>query len=154
HTVMWIYPGSGGDGVTNNHCIIYNYAINKWSHGELAASCLGQLALPGYTLDELDTVLPPGGPPFGIDALQASLDSRTWASGLFLGAMDYNGNLCNFTAPPNTAVIDSKQIALSGDRRTMLRMLYPVVEGDSAAIQAQVFSKGFSQNAWNYGPVM
>jgi len=155
HIIMWIYPGAGGDGVTNNHCIIFNLALRKWSHGQMDASCMGQVALPGYTLDELDSVLPAGASPGGIDSLQASLDSRTWQGGqLFLGAMDYDGNLCNFTAPPRTAVIDTKQVNFTEMRRSMLSMMYPVVEGDQTAVSAQVFSKGRAENSWGWGPIL
>jgi hypothetical protein len=146
--VIWVYAGAGSDG-TNNHCIMFNYSLGKWSHGEMAASALARVALPGYTLDDLDFLSS------SVDALQASLDSRTWAGGrIFLGAMDYGSNLCNFTGPPNQAVLDTAQVALSEVRRTMLQALYPLVEGDSTSVSAMVWSKGRSENEWRSGPTI
>lgn len=149
HMVIWVYQGAGDTDNVNGSCIIYNFALQKWSHGKMEASVLASVALPGYTLDELDSVNP------DLDTLQASLDSRTWAGSLpFLGAMNYDANLCNFTAPPNQAVIDTKQIAFSEMRRSMLKAIYPLIEGDSTAISAMVWSKGRSENAWTSGPTL
>lgn len=155
HAVMWVYAGSGNNG-TNNACLIYNYAVQKWSHGDLNASCLSQIAMPGYTLDELDQfcAAPPAAPA-GIDSLQASLDSSTWAGGsLFPGAMDYNGNLCNLTGPPNQAIIDTKELSLNEMRYSMLQALYPLIEGDASTVSAQVSSRSRNQMNWTQGPVV
>ena len=88
-----------------------------------------------------------------LDVLQASLDSRTWAGGqAFLGAMDYTSNFCNFTGKPDIAVLDTAQVAISDVRRTMLQAVYPIVQGDSTAVSAMVFSKGRGENKWVPGP--
>jgi hypothetical protein len=162
HTVMWVYAGSGAqagatltrpDSTTvkadlNNRCIIYNYAIQKWSAGDLACSALGLAALPGYTLDQLDSVSS------SIDNLQASLDSRTWEGGrVFLGAIDYNGFLCNFTGTPATAMLETTSFTVAEMRRAMLQAVYPLVEGDHSVVSAQAWSKGRADNAWSPGPI-
>jgi hypothetical protein len=146
HTVIWVYPS--GASSTNNACLVYNYAIQKWSHGELDVSCLSQVALPGYTMDDIDG--------FGtLDALPAPLDNRFWAgSKLFPGAMDYGASLCNLTGPPKQAVIDTKETAFNGSRRSMLQALYPLVEGDGSQVSAQVFTRGRNEDIWREGPVV
>jgi len=150
HTVMWVYS-SGAQGTANDLAIIYNYVLQKWSHGEVPAAALGSMAQPGYTLDELDIITT------HLDALPASLDSRVWAggAGLFLGAMGYDGRLHTFVGPPNTAIIETRQLPLSpGSQRSMLVAIYPVIEGDQTAIRAQIYSKGRSQNEWREGPIL
>lgn len=151
HVVIWEYQGKGDTTGVNGSCILFNIALQKWSSGKMSCAALASIAMPGYTLDELDTI----GPTPDLDALPASLDSRTWAGGLpFLGAMDYDGNLCNFTAPPNTAIIDTRQLVLAETQRSMIRAIYPLVEGDQTAVSAMIWTKGRAENAWRDGPIL
>jgi len=147
HVVVWVYPSSGSSYCTD--CLIYNYVLQKWSHGDLHVSCLGVVAQPGYTLDELD--------PFGtVDTLPVSLDDRFWGGDklLFAGAIDNDGYLCNLNGPPAQAVFDTREVLIGGPRRAMLQAFYPLVEGDGSMVSAQVFSRGRNSSTWKTSPVL
>jgi hypothetical protein len=145
--VFWTYPGARSVNGKPNKILIYDPLLQEWSFGVIENDCLGVAAQPGYTLDQLDR--------FGtVDTLVASMDDRMWrGSTRFLAAM-VNGQLNNFTGPPLDAQMDSTMFAVSQMRRAMLQSIYPVVEGDNASIQVQVWTKGRGEIAWSSGPML
>jgi hypothetical protein len=145
--VFWSYPGSRSVNGKPNKILVYDPLLQEWSFGIIENDCLGVAAQPGYTLDEIDR--------FGtIDTLVASLDDSMWRGGTrFLAAM-VNGQLNNFTGPPLSAQLDTTMFSVSAMRRAMLQSIYPIVEGDSASIQAQVWTKGRGEITWRNGPML
>lgn len=98
--IFWIYPSISSSviGTLSNKIVCFNFASNtdkKWSIGDLTSEMIVQSASPGYTLDNMDTVMP------SIDIKgMASFDSARWQGGeLYLGIYNAVHQLRTFSSP-------------------------------------------------------
>src|SRR5262249_36710365 len=51
---FWSYPGAGNSGGTPNRLLIYNWALQRWSHADVTAELVFRSLSEGYTLESLD----------------------------------------------------------------------------------------------------
>jgi hypothetical protein len=108
--------------------LIYNYAVDKWSHGQTTADYISTLATASYTLEQLANVSA------SLDALPESLDSRLWAGGkLVLGGVT-TSRLVTFGGANQTAVLTSGDIEAE-NTETILTLARPIVDNGSATVQ-------------------
>jgi len=108
--------------------LVYNYAVDKWTHGNTTADYVSTIATASYTLEQLANVSS------SIDALPESLDSRLWAGGkLVLGGVD-GAKIVTFGGSNQTAVITSGDIEQEATE-TILTLARPVVDNGSATVQ-------------------
>lgn len=108
--------------------LVYNYSVDKWTHGNTTADYVSTLATASYTLEQLANVSS------SIDALPESLDSRLWAGGkLVLGGVD-GAKIVTFGGSNQTAVITSGDIEQEATE-TILTLARPVVDNGSATVK-------------------
>jgi hypothetical protein len=101
--VAWAYPGSGNANGQPNRIIFYDWAIDRWSLGNIVTDLLFTNVTPGYTLEQLDS--------FGtLDGLPASLDDNIWIGGsLAFGAFDTDKKMGHFTGANMAATIETQE---------------------------------------------
>jgi hypothetical protein len=108
--------------------LVYNYSVDKWTHGNTTADYVSTLATASYTLEQLANVSS------SIDALPESLDSRLWAGGkLVLGGVD-GAKIVTFGGSNQTAVITTGDIEQEATE-TILTLARPIVDNGSATVQ-------------------
>jgi len=108
--------------------LIYNYAVDKWSHGQTTADYVSTLATASYTLEQLANVSA------SLDALPESLDSRLWAGGkLVLGGVA-SSRLVTFGGANQTAILTSGDIEAE-NTETILTLARPIVDNGSATVR-------------------
>ena len=89
--VVWSFPSNSSSDGTADTMLVYNYAVNRWSIVELTHQSIGTILLPGYTLEELDTINT------NIDAMTTSFDSPIYAGESFSLAASKDNKLHSFT---------------------------------------------------------
>lgn len=108
--------------------LVYNYSVDKWTHGQTTADYVSTLATASYTLEQLANVSS------SIDALPESLDSRLWAGGkLVLGGVD-GAKIVTFGGSNRTAVLTTGDIEQEATE-TILTLARPIVDNGSATVQ-------------------
>lgn len=125
--IMWLYCGSGGDGVVPNRVMIYNYVENDFSVADVTAQLLGSFATPGYTVDTVGQFEKPG---MGVDGLPAPLDDPFYAGGVPLFGAFVNDRLYTFTGNPMTATIATTFRNFNANGRSMLTEVRDWTEGN------------------------
>jgi hypothetical protein len=124
--VIWAFKSSGSLAYFDR-VIIYNYAADKWSYGELNTEAIGTYASVGYTLDGLDTLVP------SIDGSSVSFDSDAYQGGVIsLAAFDSAHKLAAFSGAPLTAEIDT--VEMGEDHRVSVKAARPLVNGGMVTI--------------------
>lgn len=120
--IIWSFP-SGLTGSTPDKVIIWNWALNRWSYGDLACEMLLRARTTGYTLEGLDAVSS------SIDALPLSLDSRIWTGGrIALAGFDTSHKLSYLTGPNQAATLVTGEFDGQG-KRLFVQGVRPIVDG-------------------------
>lgn len=128
--VVWAYAGTGHVNGEPNKLIIYNWAIDRWSHAEITLEYLLTAMSPGLTLEGLDEVSE------DLDALPFSLDSTIWKGGkLLLGAFGTSHKLQSFSGANLAATIETLEGEPTAGTRTRIRFTRPMVDVASATVQ-------------------
>ena len=127
--VIWAFSTGG----TNNRVIIYDWSINRWAYGEADTEILFEFSTPGYTVDNIDALVP------SIDAATVSFDSRIWLGGaISVGAFDTSHKAATFSGSPLTAVFETGE--LMSERRLFINQMRPLVTGYET-MTAQIASR-------------
>lgn len=139
--VMWTFPLKTG----GNELIIYHWPTGRWGQADINVETLTEYASPGYSLDDLDTILA------DIDSASISVDSPDYRGGsVSLGAFDSNHTLGLFSGNDLDGVFETGEIMSGTGEKLYVHSVRPLVEGlgqYSAAIgsrnqQNQVVSFG------------
>jgi hypothetical protein len=151
------YPGTGSSDGTPNKLIIYNYAEDKWSTGEIEIEHLASSRAQGYTLESLDSINS------SIDALPYSLDSSLWAGGTVnLSAFNTSHKLSTFTGSNLAARLETGEAQLVPGKRTFVQSVRPMVDGGTLTVtlgtrnrinDSVTYGSAVSQNTWGECPV-
>lgn len=122
--VFWAFPANGSQ--TLNRIIIYNYAEERWTYADVDLTGIVYARQPGYTLEQVDTFSS------SIDALATPLDDPFWGpGGQFLAAFDSTYKLATFNGDALTAVLETGEFGLEGERG-YLDGVRPLVTGTDA----------------------
>lgn len=128
--LYWMYASTASAGGVPDKLVIYNYAISsrsRWTTVDISANHLGIFYDYGYTLEELDNIST------SIDVLQFSLDSPAYNGSLeTISIYDTSGQLAFFSGTAATATIDTVELQLTENQRTVLTKARPLVTGTSA----------------------
>lgn len=140
-----LYPGSGHTGGAPNKWLCYDWALQRWGHGELDAELLVQALPPGVHLDNL--------PYSNIDApgLASWDDAVAGAGSRSLAVYDHSHFLGTLSGTPLTATFETDDLELSPGRRSLLNYVRPLVRGDNSKITVQASSRGRYQDDIEFG---
>ena len=145
---IWIsYPGSGNTDGTPNKLIIYDWGLDRWSHGEVTAELLCESAPIGLTLDSPDTVDDPdavdtaGLPSF--DARIATFGARS------IGAYNTSNRLCDFSGTALDSVLETGRKEFSPGGRCMVSSARPIIETVEPTMQISALSKAAQVGAFS-----
>lgn len=141
--VYWSFPGEGATG-ENNTVFVYHWPEKKWSRINQSFHCIGNISVPGYTLEGLDAVTSPDtGAGTGLDdavLLDVSLDSNKWKGvGLRLGAFNLSNSLGFFDGANYAGVIQSPELDLVPGQRSQINAVRPLIQsGGVAGVSASI----------------
>lgn len=134
--IAWLYCGSGGDGITPNRCMLYNYDEDEFTYATITAQLLGTFTTPGYNVDNIDALSPPG---TGLEGLPAPLDDPFYTGGVPLAGAFVDKHLYTFTGNPMEATLETGYQRLAPGRRSILTEIREVLEGQGN-FHCQVFT--------------
>jgi len=124
HLIIWSFPSSLAPTGVHDGLLIYSYALDRWSFGELRTEALFTDCTRGLSLEDLDRFGSLSSLPF------ASLDSGVLRPGrLGVFAVDEAHRLASLSGPTLEAVIDTAE---QGGRRMMCHGFRPLVDGAEA----------------------
>lgn len=121
---LWTFPSATAPDGVHDRVMVYNYAVDKWSWGEIRTECIFPDYVRGLTLEDLDT--------FGAmdSATLPSLDSPAFKNGkLGVSVFDTSHKLGKMEGPTLEAVIDTAEY---GGDRMMLHGFRPLVDSGKA----------------------
>ncbi len=124
---MWAFKSTAAP-TYNDRVLLYNYAIGKWSWGEVTTQYIAERRAPLLTLDQLDTPLPGG-----IDADSIPMDSQAFSSNLTIQAFDSLNRSATFEGDPLVAVVETKELAFDQSRADTNAVM-PLVDGNSPTV--------------------
>lgn len=137
---IWIsYPGSGNTSGMPNKLLIYDWGLNRWSHGELDMELLVESIGSGVTLDSAGTTADPD----AVDtAGLSSFDTRVAGYGARgLGAYDSSFRLSDFSGTALDAVLETGRREMTPGYRSMVSSARPLVESVEPTIQVAGISR-------------
>lgn len=139
--VMWAFP-DGNAGSTCNNLIIWNWELNRWSHGEINCEAIFSLRTLGYTLESLSAKYS------DLDALPFSLDSRIWTGGRpALGVFNTSHKLGFLTGASLAATITTGEFDGDG-RRVFISGVRPIIDGGNPTVS--IGSRDSLRDSLNY----
>lgn len=122
--VMWAFSSSASLG--NDRLIIYNWGTGKWSYAEVDTEIIAEYVSPGYTLDELTTVIGLS----DIDSASISVDSDAYKGGaLNIQAFNSSHQAGTFSGTGMDACITTVEISDESHRLLETSSVRPDVEG-------------------------
>jgi hypothetical protein len=120
--IIWSFC-SGLTGSTPDKVLIWNWALNRWSHGDLSCELLFRAKTTGYSLEGLDAISS------SIDAIEISLDSRMWTGGrIALAGFDTAHKLAYLTGANQAATLTTGEFDGAG-KRVFVQGIRPIVDG-------------------------
>jgi len=135
--VVWAYDSNDG----GRSLLIYNWQLNRWSHGKTTARALSAAATTGETLESIDSISA------SIDTLDTSLDSPQWAGGKLIFAASVGAKIATFTGASSSALFETGDF---GDANpSMVTLARPLVDGGSASVAA--FSRNLLGTSVSFG---
>ena len=138
--VIWNFADNFG----KRQNLIYHIETGRWSRTITEATCVGNLATLGTSLEELSLLYP------NIDTkVPASLDSRVWVGGKYIFAGAKNRKITSFTGDcvdPRLETLD-----LMGNSNSVITMIRPLVDNGKANIS--IASRQALDDTINFGTV-
>lgn len=123
---LWTFASPTAPAGVHDRLLVYNYAVDRWSHAVLNTETLFTDYTRGLTLEELDRYGVLGDLPF------ASLDSGALKPGrLGVFAVTDGHRLANISGPTLEAVIDTAE---RGGERLMCHGFRPLVDSGAAQV--------------------
>jgi hypothetical protein len=126
--IFWGFKSSGASAY-NDRVIIYNYALDKWSWGEITTEWIGERRAAALTLDQLDVPLPDG-----IDIDSIEMDGKAFSSELSLQAFDTSHRACTFEGVALPATIETRELAFD-ESRADTNAVMPLIDGGTVVVQ-------------------
>ena len=143
HRVYFSYPGRGNTAGLANRMVIYDPTLDRWSYSEQDTQVLLISAIPGYTMDGLDSYNS------NLDLITISLDDPVWMGGRSqLAKFDSANKLAFYSGDPMAATVETAEVQMSPERRTLLSSVRPVVDGGSQTIQVGTRNIQTATEAW------
>jgi hypothetical protein len=130
--IVWGFASKQSANGMLDRLLIYNWALARWSYGELDATPLetiGRSLFSTYSLDQLDAV-------GNLDTLTPSLDAGYWVGGRSILAGTDAQHRLNYMAGPNLAPLcETAELQPVAGRRALVRMARALTDGQKATIE-------------------
>ena len=147
--IYLLYPGSGNTAGTPNKLLMYDWALNNFSHAEVDAECLAWALAPGLDLDSPDTAEDPdilgNDPGDGSDTDppgDESFDDRVSPPGaLRLGAYNTSHVLSEFSGSNRSGTLETGDIELAPGSRSFANEVRPIVDSADATVEVAAISR-------------
>jgi hypothetical protein len=130
HNIYWIYCSKGNSVGYPDKCIVFNYALNKWSSAEMSGQFLFRALTFGKTLEGIGTLYP------DIETVPYSFDSGVWSgTGFVMACFDLNNAMCYLNGPPLIPLVETPLIQIgdgptrSTDTRSIITDARPAYDG-------------------------
>lgn len=159
--IFLLYPGAGNVDGTPNKVLIYDWALDMFSHAEIDAEILTWAVTPGLHLDTIGTAEDPDilgtqtggeGSPDTDPPGDETFDNRVSPPGaLQLGVYDDGHILSDFSGPNLSGTLETGDIEVNPGARTMINLVRPIV--DSADATIQVAATGRKNESFAYCPI-
>lgn len=141
--IMWAFHASSAS-QTYDHCLIYDFSNQKWTHGNPAAQVWATLATPPL---DLDTDGSESGDA-GLDTAAMPLDSFAYLGGRpIVGGIDPDGKLGSLVGPNMVASMETAEMHLAPGMRAFVSNVYPLVDGAPDAGFVRVATRERLQDA-------
>ena len=125
--VLWFYYSTSTVSMFDS-VIIYDWALDKWSHGKHEALIWGSIATPAKTLDSFLTEK--------LDDIDQLVDSRMWEGGRpTLAAIDGMGRLSFAEGPAMSAQLETQEAEPMTGRRVFISGVRIHTDADEAEIR-------------------
>lgn len=142
-TWLCAYPGQGNINGKPNHCLLYNWAAQRFSFAELNVEALGNLRSVGYTLEGLDAL------GYTLDTLPISLDSRVWVGGgPIVGIANTEHKLAQPSGPNMQADFVTTDFIAADGERIFISGVQPFTDGSGVQV-----ALGFKHNEFDAATV-
>ncbi len=160
--IWMLYAGAGNTAGVPNKWLVYNWALNRFSHGTLDAEWITEVVNAGVSIDSPgivgdpdNTTDDPDFPLGGVDgAGLPSFDARIAAPGsMKLGAYDTSFKLSDFSGAGLTGTLETGRRALRPIGRSLTEKVEILVEGVSPTIQGASVSRAKDTSTLRYGHV-
>ena len=151
----WSYTSTASTTGQPDRMLIYNYALNRWSIGNVAADFIAPFFSAGYTVEDLDNLSAT------LDGLTTVLDSQLFRGGEFFFGGAVGDRLFTFTGDPLVATITTGEAAVSMGKHSIITRVYPYHEDGSVNVEVGLrgtptdtvaFQAGGSTNASGFVP--
>ncbi len=135
--VYWAFSAGG---VNLDRVLIYNWAADRWSYGEIDLERIDEVASPGYTIDTINGILP--GTMDDYPGIQ--IDSPDYQGGVLnFAGVDLAHTLGTFSGSALQGVVDTAEFTEAGfaeqieDRRLLVKNVRPLVDGSDPTVTVQ-----------------
>jgi len=138
---LYVLAYSDGNGGSQpNTLLMFNYALGRWSRGEVSTDLVAPIYTAGYSMETLDNISS------SLDALPASLDSPIFNGGQFAFAGSDDSKISTFTGAALTSVIETGEQVLPAGQRALVNAVTPLVTGVSPTTTVQVLTRNRQQD--------
>lgn len=125
---VWSYTSTASTTGQPDRLLIYNYALNRWSIGNVNADYIAPFFSAGYTVEDLDNLSAT------LDGLTTVLDSQLFRGGEFFFGGAVGDQLYTFTGDPLQATITTGEAAVSMGRHSIVTRVYPYHEDGTVEV--------------------
>lgn len=123
--VYWFYKSTQNSNNWLDRTVIYDWALDKWSYGEINTISAAPILPLSTTLESLDSV-------GTLDALPFSLDIYTSTNSAALAVMSSDNRVGYLTGTPLEATIDTPEGQLPDGWRAFSRDVAPICDASTA----------------------
>jgi hypothetical protein len=125
--VLWGFKSSSAQ-TNNDRLIIYNFATNRWSWGEVETQYMSERQTQALTLDQLDTPLPNG-----IDIDSIAMDTQAFTTALNVQAFNSSNQACTFEGAALAAQLETREVMMD-EHGTFTRTARPLVDSGTVTV--------------------
>jgi hypothetical protein len=152
---VWSYTSVASTTGRPDRLLIFNYALGRWSIGNVDADFIAPFFSAGYTVEDLDNLSAT------LDGLSTVLDSQLFRGGEFFFGGAVGEKLFTFTGDPLQATITTGEATLSMGKHSIVTRVYPYHENGSVELfvglrgtptDTVAFSVGGTTNASGFVP--
>lgn len=161
--IYWLYPSTGNTGEELDYCLCYDLMRDEWTYADdFNDSWIGAAQAAGYTLEEVDDLLPDLGAT-SIDDLPVSLDDESLSGGAaFLASFAGDDfKMRTLTGTARAATIETADFQPFEGRRAFVQGCQIATDAENATATfgrkerpqgAVTFGSAISQTAQGYCP--